>query len=225
MKKLLAIVCSTILFTTAKSQIYIQAGVNLSNITTTQPSQTQKNISLTTFNAGVLDRFNIKGPLCFETGLLFEGKGSKARINLSGEDAYTASFDPFYLEVPANLVYRFNFPKRKKLFIDAGPYIAMGIFGQTKSNGNIGGVTIKNTTSINFSSANANEDDVAYSDLNRFDYGINVGAGLDLRTVLFKVNYGIGLSQLNVNQIDPASNDKNNYRTASISLGIPIRYL
>ncbi|MEO6837253.1 MAG: porin family protein [Ginsengibacter sp.] len=223
MKKILAIVCSTILFTTAKSQIYIQAGVNLSNITTSQPSQTQRNSSLTTFEAGILDRCKLDGSLFFETGLLFEGKGSKARINLSEEDAYTSSFNPFYIEVPANLVYRFSFPKRNKLFIDAGPYIAMGIVGQTKSTGNIGGVNIKNTTAINFSSANANNDDVAYSDLNRFDYGINVGAGLDFRTIFFKVNYGFGLSQLNVNQIDAASNDKNRYQTATISLGVPIR--
>lgn len=225
MKKLLSIVFCSIIFITAKSQVYVQAGVNLSNITTSQPSQTQKNSSITTFNAGVFDRFNIKGPLSFETGLLFDGKGSKARINLSEEDAYTASFDPFYIEVPANLVYQFTFPKKMKLFIDAGPYLAVGIFGQTKSNGNIGGVNIVSETGINFSSANANDNDVAYSDLKRFDYGFNVGAGLDFRTIFFKVNYSFGLSQLNVNQIDPASTDKNKYQTASVSLGIPIKYL
>lgn len=225
MKKLLAIVFSTLLLTTAKSQVYVQAGVNLSNITTSQPSQTQRNSSLTTFNAGILDRIGIGDQFYFETGLLFDGKGSKARINISEDDAYTATFDPFYIEVPANLVLRLPFPKKNKLFVDAGPYIAMGIVGQTKSKGNIGGVDIQNTTTINFSSASANEDDVAYSDLKRFDYGINVGAGLDFRTVLFKVNYGIGLSQLNATQIDAASNDKNKYRTASISLGVPIRSL
>ena len=132
MKKLLSIVFCSIIFITAKSQVYVQAGVNLSNITTSQPSQTQKNSSITTFNAGVFDRFNIKGPLSFETGLLFDGKGSKARINLSEEDAYTASFDPFYIEVPANLVYQFTFPKKMKLFIDAGPYLVVGIFGHTE---------------------------------------------------------------------------------------------
>ncbi|HEY5371836.1 MAG TPA: porin family protein [Hanamia sp.] len=223
MKKILAIVCSTILFTTAKSQIYVQAGVNLSNMTTSQPSQTQKNFSLTTLNVGVLDRFNIKGPLSFETGLLLEGKGSKVRINISEEDSYTASFSPFYLEVPANLVYQFTFPKKMKLFIDVGPYIAMGIFGQTKSTGNIGGVDFSNTSNIDFSNTNTNGDDIAYSNANRLDYGINVGAGLDFRTVLIKVDYGMGLAQVNVNQIDQASNDNNKYRIFSISLGIPFK--
>lgn len=223
MKKLLVLVCSTILFTTAKSQIYVQAGVNLSNMTTNQQSQIQKNMSLTTLNAGVLDRFEIKGPLSFETGLLLEGKGSKVKIDISEEDAYTASFNPFYLEVPANLVYRFTFPKKMELFIDAGPYIAMGIFGQTKSTGNIGGVDFSNTSPIDFSNANTDNIDIAYSNAERFDYGINVGAGLDFRTVLLKVDYGLGLSQVNVNQIDPVSTDFNKHRILSVSLGIPFK--
>jgi hypothetical protein len=223
MKKLLAIACCTILFTTAKSQFYVQAGVNLSNMSTNQPSETQKNISLTTLNAGVMDRFTIDGPLSFETGLLLEGKGSKVRINISEEDAYTASFNPFYLEIPANFVYRFTFPKKMNLFIDAGPYVAMGIFGQTKSTGNIGGVDFSNTSPIDFSNANTTDADIAYTNANRFDYGINVGAGLDFRTILLKVDYGLGLAQVNVNQIDAVSNDNNKYRIFSISLGVPIK--
>lgn len=225
MKKLFAILLIAFFFTTAKSQIYIEGGINPSNITTTQQSQTQKNSSLTSFNAGVLDRFNFKGPLYFETGLLLEGKGSKSRINISPEDYYTAVFNPFYLEVPADLVFRLSFPKKSKLFIDAGPYIAMGIAGQTKSEGNIGGVEIKYTTDINFSNSKSNDDGLAYSDLKRFDYGINFGAGLDFRTVLFKMNYGLGLSQINATQIDPVSTDKNKYRTVSISLGVPLTSL
>lgn len=222
MKKLLAIALSVGLFTTAKSQIYIQAGVNISNITTTQLSETQKNSSLTTFNAGILDRFDIAKNLDFETGLLLEGKGAKARVNVTGDDYYTATLNPFYLEIPANLVLRFPFPKKSKLFVDAGPYIAMGIAGQTKQDGNVGGVAIDSKTNIKFSNANSNNDDQAYTNLKRFDYGINFGAGLDFRTVLFKVNYGMGFAQVNSAQVDMASNDKNKYRTASISLGFPL---
>lgn len=225
MKKLLAIVLSVFLFTTAKSQIYVQGGVNLSNITTNQQGQIQKNSSLTSFNAGILDRIDLKGSLYFETGLLFNGKGSKSRINISSEDSYTATFNPFYLEVPADLVLRLSFPKKSKLFVDAGPYIAMGIAGQTKSEGNVGGVDIKYSTDINFSNPKSNDDGLAYSDLKRFDYGINLGAGLDFRTVLFKVDYGMGLSQVNATQIDPVSTDKNKYRTVSISLGVPLTFL
>jgi len=192
-------------------------------MTTNQPSEIQKNNSLTTLNAGVLDRFKINAPLSFETGLLLEGKGSKIKINISEEDAYTAKFNPFYLEVPANLVYRFTFPKKMNLFIDAGPYIAMGIFGQTKSKGNIGGVDFSNTSPIDFSNANTVNDDIAYSNANRFDYGINLGAGLDFRKMLLKVDYGFGLSQVNVNQIDPVSSDINKNRVLSISLGVPFK--
>ncbi|HET7118695.1 MAG TPA: porin family protein [Hanamia sp.] len=223
MKKLFFIALSVALCTTALSQIYIQAGINLSKITTNQPSETQKNTSLTTFNAGILDRFRIVGPLDFETGLSIEGKGSKSKVNLSNEDNYTVNFNPFYLEVPANLVYRFSFPKKTKLFVDAGPYVAMALAGQSKLNGDIGGVNLSAKTDIQFSnSTTTNPFDQAYSHLKRFDYGVNFGAGLDFRTLLFKLDYGMGLAQVNSGQIDLASNDKNKFRTASISFGIPL---
>ncbi len=224
MKKLFFIPLFAAICATAKAQIYIQAGVNFSEITTNQNSQTQKNTSLTTLNAGILDRFLITGPLSFETGLLIEGKGSKAKINLSGEDDYTVKFDPFYLEVPANLVYRFSFPKKTKLFVNAGPYIAMAIAGQSKLNGDIGGVNVDSKTDIQFTnSSSASPFDQAYAHLRRFDYGINFGAGLDFRTLLLKFNYGLGLAQVNSGQIDLSSNDKNQYHTVSISFGVPLR--
>jgi hypothetical protein len=59
MRKLIVIILCIVLFTTAKSQIYIQGGVNLSNITTTQPAAIQKNSSLASLNAGVLGRIGI----------------------------------------------------------------------------------------------------------------------------------------------------------------------
>lgn len=223
MKKLFFVAVFAAFCTAANSQMYIQAGVNFSKITTTQMSQTQKNNSLTTFNAGILDRFRVTGPLDFETGLLVEGKGSKSKINLSDEDNYTVNFDPFYLEVPANLVYRFSFPKKTKLFVDAGPYFAVGIAGQSKLSGDIGGVNLNTKADIQFSnSTDSNPFDQAYSHLKRFDYGVNFGVGLDFKTLLLKLDYGMGLAQVNSGQIDLASNDKNKFRTASISFGIPL---
>lgn len=224
MKKFFFIALCAGLCTTAKSQIYIQAGLNLSTITTNQSSETQKNTSLPTFNVGALDQFRIKGSLDFETGLLIEGKGSKAKINASGEDSYTVSFDPFYLEVPANLVYHFKFPKKSKLFISAGSYVAIALAGQSKLVGNIGGVSVDSKTDIQFSnsSSEANPFDQAYSHLRMFDYGVNFGAGLDFRTLLFKLDYGMGLAQVNSGQIDLSSNDKNKYRVLSISFGVPL---
>ena len=221
MKKLLIIALCAGLFSTAKSQIYVQGGLNLSNITTSNSGSTQKNKMLTTFNAGFMGRSNSSEAIALETGLLLDGRGSKAEEG-SGNNYYKATFNPLYLEVPVNLILRLPLESKSNIFINAGPYIAMGIAGKSKLEGQLGGTTINSTEDIQYTSTDPNANDQAYSKLKRFDYGINVGAGLDLKKILLKVNYGYGLAKINSTQTDNSSNDKNKYRIVSISLGIPL---
>lgn len=221
MKKLFAIALCAGIFTTAKSQVYIQGGLNLANITKSTSGETQKNHMLTTFNAGILGRINIAAPLAFETGLLLDGRGSKSETG-SGDNYYKATFNPLYLEIPANLVIRIPFQTNTSLFINAGPYIAMGIAGKNKVDGKLLGVEYHSSKDIKFTSADPNAQDQAFDKLKRFDYGVNVGAGVDLGALLLKVNYGMGLAKINSKQTNNNEDAKNKYRTVSISLGIPI---
>ena len=136
MKKLLAIALCTGLFMNAKSQkIYVQGGVNLANISTSNSGATEKNNMLTTFNAGIMGRSNLAEPIALEAGLLLDGRGSKANtyINSSTDDNYVKTrFNPLYLEVPVNLIIRLPLQSKSNIFINAGPYIAMGIAGKSK---------------------------------------------------------------------------------------------
>ena len=78
---------------------------------------------------------------------------------------------------------------------------------------------------IKFSNDNpftSQQDDAAYDKIKRFDFGLNFGGGLDLGKVLLKVNYGFGLTKINSTQSNNSTDDKNKYRTLSISLGIPL---
>ena len=222
MKKLFAIAICAGIFTTATSQVCIQGGLNLANITKSTSGETQKNNLLTTFNAGVLGRINIADPLAFETGLLLDGRGSKSE-NGSGNNYYKATFNPLYLEIPANLVVRIPFQNNaSNLFINAGPYVAMGIAGKNKVDGKLLGVEFHTSKDIKFTSADPTADDNAFDKLKRFDYGVNVGAGVDIGAVLIKVNYGMGLAKINSKQTNNSEDAKNKYRTVSISLGIPL---
>lgn len=223
MKKLLIIALCTGVFATAKSQVYLQSGVNLANVSTSASGETQSNHMLTTFNAGILGRINIAEPLAFETGLLLDGRGAKSKNTSSGDNYYTAKFNPLYLEVPANLVLRLPIQNTSNIFINAGPYIAMGIAGKSKVDGKLAGVEFHSSENIKFTSTDPTEDDQAYSKLKRFDYGLNLGAGIDVGKLLLKVNYGLGLSKINSTQTDNSTDDKNKYRTVSISLGIPLQ--
>lgn len=222
MKKLVAIALCAGVFTTARSQVYLQGGVNLANVSTTASGQTQDNKTLTSFNAGILGRVNIAAPLAFETGLLVDGRGSKSTNTTSGDNYYTAKFNPLYLEVPANLVLRLPLQSSSNIFINAGPYIAMGIAGKSKVDGRVAGVEFHSSTDIQFTSTDPTADDQAYSKLKRFDFGLNFGAGIDVGKLLVKVNYGLGMAKINSTQTNNSTDDKNKYRTLSLSLGIPL---
>ena len=223
MKKLLAIALGIGIFTTATSQkVYVQGGVNLSNITTSNSGSTEDSHLLTTFNAGIMARSNNAEPIALEAGLLVEGKGAKSSGG-SGSTHYDATFNPLYLQLPVNVVFRLPLQaSNSNIFINAGPYVAMGIAGKSKVKGEILGANIDNSKDIQFTNADPNDDDQAYSKLKRFDYGVNVGAGIDLGKILLKANYGLGLSKINSMQTDNGENAKDKYRVVSISLGIPL---
>lgn len=230
MKKLVAAMLCIGIYTTAKSQVYVQGGLNLANITETKSGETQNNKTLTTFQAGILGRFRIADPLAFETGLLLQGRGSKANTYLdesNKDDNYVkARFNPLYIELPASLVFRLPVGEDKSnLFIQAGPYVAMGVGGKSTVDTKFLGTETHTTSDIKFNNddpATTQQEDAAYDKLKRFDYGINVGAGVDVGKLLLKVNYGLGLAKINSMETNNSSDDKNKYRTLSISLGIPI---
>jgi|SRR6185437_5356020 len=228
MKKLLTIVLGTFLFTTAKSQVYIQGGANLANITTSNSGATQKNNLLTTFNAGVMYRSNRNEPIALEAGLLLEGRGSKSDnyITSSTDDNYIKTkFNPLYLELPVNFILRLPLQGKSNIFINAGPYVAMGIGGKSSVETKFLGAVTNSTSNIQFNNddpTTSEQEGARYDRLKRFDYGLNLGAGVDFKKVLVKVNYGYGLAKINSTQTDNSSNDKNKYRTVSISLGIPL---
>lgn len=220
MKKVLIIALCTFLFTSVKSQIYVQGGLNLANISNSNSGSTDKNNMLPTFNAGILGRSNSSGVLAVESGLLIDGRGAKVEGG-SGSANYKVTFNPLYLELPVNLVIRVPMGNAGNFFINGGPYLAMGIAGKSKFEGQLGNISGSKTTDIKFTSTDPTADDQAYSKLKRFDYGLNIGAGVDLNKILLKVNYGYGLAKINSMQTNNNEDNKDKYRTISVSLGIP----
>lgn len=209
-----------------KAQTYVQGGLNLANITSTNDGQTQKNNWLPSFNVGIMSRFGLSSTFDLESGLLFTGKGSKATANF-GADYVTSKFNPLYLELPLNAVVKIPLSTNAKtnVFFHAGPYIAVGIAGKSTTDTQIGGVQSHSSSSIKFSNDNpftSQQDDAAYNKLKRFDYGFNLGGGFDFGKVLIKANYGFGLAKINSTESNNSVNTKNKFRTFSVSVGIPL---
>jgi Outer membrane protein beta-barrel domain len=227
MKKLLAITALLFIGVKLNAQlVYVQGGLNLANITKTNDGQTEKNNMLASFNAGIIGRFDFGKIVDLETGVLFTGRGAKAETYFNGGNDYVKStFNPLYIEVPLNLVVTAPISKNNGVFFNAGPYIAIGVGGKSKTNSKLGLITSSSTSSIKFSNDDpftSQQDDAAYNKLKRFDYGINVGAGIKLEHLILKVNYGIGLAKINSTESNNSANDKNKYRTLSLSVGIPL---
>ncbi|MFT3979107.1 MAG: porin family protein [Ferruginibacter sp.] len=227
MKKLLAIMIVSSIGLAANAQLfYVQGGVNLANITKNNEGQTEDNNMLTTFNAGVMGRFGISKIIDLETGLLLTGRGAKAETYFNGGSDYVkAKFNPLYVELPLNVVVNVPLEGNTKLFFTGGPYAAMGVGGKSKLQTKIGLIESSSEEDIKFNDddpTTSQQEDAAYNKLKRFDYGLNVGAGFDLGKVLLKANYGFGLAKINSTESNNSDNDKNKYRTISISVGIPL---
>lgn len=226
MKKLLGLLIITSTAIGTKAQVYLQGGLNLANITKTNDGQTEKNNILTSFNAGIMGRFGLSSVIDLESGLLLTGRGSKAETYFNGGNDYVKSkFNPLYLELPLNVVFKFPVDKTSAVFFNAGPYVAMGIAGKSKTDTKIGVLTSSSGNDIKFSNDDpftSQQDDAGYDKLKRFDFGLNVGGGFEFRHLILKANYGLGLAKINSTESNNTANDKNKYRTLSFSVGIPL---
>lgn len=227
MKKLIVAFCIFIAATQhTQAQIYVQGGLNLANITNTNDGQTEKNNVLATFNVGILGRYSLLSNLFLESGILFTGQGSKAETYFFTNNYYVKSkFNPYYIQVPLNAVFKIPLQKGTNIFFNAGPYAAIGIAGKSKQEARLGPFITSTTDNIKFSNDDpftSQQDDAAYNKLKRFDFGLNFGGGFDFGPVIVKVNYGLGLTKINSTESSNNENDRNKYRTLSFSLGIPL---
>lgn len=226
MKKLLCGLMLVCISFASRSQIYLQGGLNLANITRTNDGQTEKNNILPSFHAGIMGRWGLSKELDIETGLLFTGHGSRAETYFNGGNDYVKSkFNPYYIEAPLNAVVTIPVDKHSGIFFHAGPYAAIGIGGRSKRESKVGPLLSSSSSSIRFSNDDpftSQQDDAAYDKLKRFDFGLNFGGGFAFEHLILKVNYGLGLTKINSTESNNSQNDKNKYRTISFSVGIPL---
>lgn len=206
----------------------LRGGINLANVSVTDDGRIEEANSLTSFQVGLItDIPLVPGTLSFQPGILYTGKGSKTVIGSEEEEYYSkASTNPFYIEIPANLVVKLPFGNGAKFFAGAGPYLGIGVGGKTK---------IETTTrllgyfeteqDIEFSDDDPStldyEEGAGFGIMKRFDYGLNGTAGIEGKSVVLSVNYGLGLAKL---QSGSNSSDDNNnkHRVLSFTLGFKL---
>ena len=90
-----------------KSSAILRGGVNLANVSITKDGGIDDAKMLTSFQAGIIGNLHITSFLALQPGVLFTGKGTKTqRGNEDDANFYRATVNPYYIEVPVNLVFK-----------------------------------------------------------------------------------------------------------------------
>ena len=208
-----------------KSSAILRAGVNIANVTTTNDGSIDESNSLTSFQVGIIGNIHIAPFLFFQPGIVFTGKGAKTQSgNTTDATYYRATSNPYYIEVPANFVFRTP-TGPIKFFAGAGPYLAVGVSGKNKVDGKFFGTAFSSENNIEWSNDDPStfdyEEGSGYGIMKRFDYGLNGTAGLELTKAVLSVNYGFGLAKLQSGS-NSSADDKNKHRVLSFTIGVKL---
>jgi hypothetical protein len=206
------------------SSAILRAGVNIANVTTTNDGSIDKANSLTSFQVGIIGNIHLASVLYFQPGIVFTGKGSKTQSgNTTDATYYRATSNPYYIEVPANLILKS--PGPVKFFAGAGPYLAVGVAGKNKADGKFLGASFSSEKPIKWSNDDPStfdyEEGAGYGIMKRFDYGLNGTAGIETKKAVLSVNYGYGLAKLQSGS-NSYADDKNKHRVLSFTVGIKL---
>src|SRR5690606_5404269 len=125
------------------------------------------------------------------------------------------TFNPQYLEIPVNLVFKTP-TGNAKFFAGAGPYVAMGVGGRFKGTG-----LFEFDEKIKYSDDDpltSEEEGAGAFRVKRFDYGLNGTIGIEASNLVISANYGLGLAKLQ-SGTDSEDDQNNKHRVLSFTLG------
>lgn len=151
-------------------------------------------------NSGLSIGVNIEYPInktfAIETGMQFSMEGTeihnKREITFGGlgqEISTNLDIDLYYMNVPFNAkVYIVN--SKVKVFGLLGAYWGIGLYGN------------KELSILSYSDSDTEDekikwgDDSENDDFRRFDYGLNIGTGIEANRFLLSINYNYGLENI-----------------------------
>jgi len=207
------------------SSTFFKAGVNLANVSYNANGNADDANILLSLRAGITGDISITSFVSIQPGLIISGKGSKTQSgNINDANYYRATSNPWYAEIPINLVVKAPIENNSKIIFGAGPYVAMGIAGKRKAEGKVFGVAFNNEENITFSNddpTTSGEEGAGFGIIKRFDYGLNGLVGIEGVKTLLTLNYGLGLAKLQSGTSNTADNN-NKHRVLSFTIGFKL---
>ncbi len=205
----------------------LQGGLNLANVSVTDNGRVDDSKSLTGFQLGIVGDLHLGSIVYLQPGILYTGKGSKVQEGTAGNNGYfKQTFNPTYIEVPVNLVFKTPAIGNTRFFAGAGPYLAVGVGGKVKTEGrNMLGIEYNVERDIEFSDDDpttlSEEEGAGFNIVKRFDYGVNGIAGIEGKSLVLSVNYGLGLAKLQSGS-NSGEDHNNKHRVLSFTLGFKL---
>jgi len=200
----------------------IRAGVGLQNINGKESDGDKLELKMIpAFHAGINYEIGIAEEFYLQPGLLFATKGAKDEI-----EEVTSKFNLSYLELDINLVYKPALGNGH-LMIGFGPYVAYGIMGKLKSEGEVMGVDYSAEMDIKFKNkvtADDYEDDLLF--LKGLDAGANLFVGYELGFGLsFQLNTQLGLLDMTpAYEGDEDTDDESKMSNTGFGLSVGYRF-
>ena len=126
--------------------------------------------------------------LSLQAGLNYSMKGAQGTFKAFGS-SLDVEFTLHYLDLPVLLNSRFKLSDTFNAFVNVGPYFAYGLSGKVTAKDGSGD---KTTSGINlFKEKDGNE-----SFLYPFDFGVQIGAGVEVSRIMFGVGTQYGLTKV-----------------------------
>jgi hypothetical protein len=174
----------------------VRAGFNLTNISQkydgTKASGDDKGKFKPGFQIGVVGEYALGESFAIQPGILFATQGTKFKF--TDEAEITETFSLNYIQVPINAQYRIDLGGAK-LLLQAGPYLGYAIGGKDKYEA--GGAS--ESDDIEFGSKD--------EEINPFDFGLGLGAGVQFSNFQVGLGYNLGLTNLsNVDRVKLKNN-------------------
>jgi opacity protein-like surface antigen len=208
MKKslLTSIFCFVIFINIASAQFGVRASANLANLSVDPVSEDFKPGIKFGFGIGVFYQLKAGDALTIQPEVNFMQQGTKTDVSILGINA-TSSINLNYLQVPVLIKYGFGDMDALNFFVQAGPYLGLGI----------GTPTAKTCLDGTCDSA-----DLKYGsgddDIKSTDFGVQLGAGVNVnKNISVDVRYGLGLS-------NTSNGDSANGTTKNTAINIGVGY-
>lgn len=198
MKKLTNLLIVVLLFTMATEsfaqRVGIKAGANMSNMLVKDDDDTYSDDFKMKpgFLVGAVCEIPISDVIFFEPGLLLTTKGYKYS---DSETIFGVTVDveqnigTYYIDIPLNFKAAFEMGDAK-IYGAAGPFVGIGLSGKMNSKMSGAGLDTDETEDIKWGS-DAEEDD-----FKRLDYGVSIGAGVELSALQIGLFYNLGLANI-----------------------------